>query len=115
MDGEGKGGEHIHRWLEWGENSHSVHRCCTGYGQADVDKPSSRAFDLARESLYKVIHLTVLLHELGYLVDCVKHCGVIAATDSLADFGKAGVGQFAREIHGDLPGKGDVARPLFAL
>jgi hypothetical protein len=77
-----------------------LHMRSRGYRHPAVERRSSRTLDLCGQSLDTVVHITVFPHELGNFLDSMKHSRVVAAADAIAYLGKAGVGEFAREVHG---------------
>ena len=70
------------------------------------------AFDALDKLLNGVIELAVLLPFLGDLVVGMDDRGMIPAAKAAADLGQRGVGELAAEIHGNLPGKSQIAGPL---
>lgn len=61
------------------------------------------------------VHLLIVLTHLGNPLDRMHDGGVVTATKGFADFGKAFLGEFLREIHGDLTRPGDVRRATLAV
>lgn len=70
------------------------------------------AFDALDKLPNGVIELAVLLPFLGDLVVGMDDRGMIPAAEAAADLGQRGVGELAAEIHGNLPGKSQIAGPL---
>src|SRR5690606_12776837 len=80
---------------------------------AERSGPSSGAVAVADASR-QLLHVLVGLPPLGDLgadlLRGVHHGGVVAAAEGLADRGQRQLGQFATQIHGDLPRERDGLR-----
>src|SRR5919201_3735424 len=98
-------------WMSRGENR----RSSTTWKAVRAEIHSSAdLFDARGQLLHEVVHRPVLTNHARDLRGRVDNRGVVATAELLADLRQRRVGEFARQVHRDLPWIDDVLRALVA-